>query len=145
MTQALLPFSPAWAAAFRDAIARDTAYREASSGWSWPMALVLDAAPTMGYDEAVAVELALDRGHCTAAQILHADVVTAPFVLRAAYGTWKQVVKGELDPLAGVTRGWIKVKGSLFTLLLHSRSARALCACARHVPTHFPDEPPSGA
>ena len=134
------PFTPDWAAAFRDAIEADAAYRETAAKWTWPVALVLDAAPEIGYHEPVAVELTLDRGRCHDAVIRHPDAVTAPFVLRAPYATWKQVMRGELDPLAGVTRGRIGVKGSLATLMMHARSASALCLCARAVPTRFPDE-----
>lgn len=134
------PFTPEWAAALRDAIEADTTYRELAAKWTWPVALVLDAAPELGYTEPVAVELSLDRGRCHDAVIRHPDAVTAPFVLRAPYATWKLVMRGELDPLAGVTRGKIGVKGSLATLMMHARSASALCACARAVPTRFPDE-----
>ena len=134
------PFTPEWAAALRDAIEADTTYRELAAKWTWPVALVLDAAPELGYTEPVAVELSLDRGRCHDAVIRHPDAVTAPFVLRAPYATWKLVMRGDLDPLAGVTRGKISVKGSLATLMMHARSASALCACARAVPTRFPDE-----
>lgn len=134
------PFSPEWAAAFRDAVEADAAYRATAAAWTWPMALVLEAAPELGYPDAIAVELTLDRGRCHGAELRHPDAVTAPFVLRAAYATWKQVVQGALDPLAGVSRGRIAVTGPLMTLLLHARSASALCACARAVPTRFPDE-----
>lgn len=124
------PFSSEWAAAFRDAIEADAAYRETATKWTWPVALVLDAAPELGYAEPVAVELALDRGRCHGAEIRPLETVTAPFVLRAPYATWKQVMLGER----------IAVQGSLTTLMLHARSAAALCACARAVPTLFPDE-----
>ena len=134
------PFTPEWASAFQDAIEADTSYRELAAKWTWPVALVLDAAPELGYADAVAVELMLDRGRCHGAVIRHPDAVTAPFTLRAPYATWKLVMRGELDPLAGVTRGRIRVKGSLATLMMHARSASALCACARAVPTRFPDE-----
>lgn len=135
-----LPFSAEWAAAFHEAIEADASYRELAAKWTWPVALVLDAAPDIGYPDAVAVELTLDRGRCHAAVIRHPDAVTAPFILRAPYAVWKQVVRGELDPLAGVTRGKIGVKGSLATLMTHARSASALCNCARAIPTRFPDE-----
>jgi putative sterol carrier protein len=134
------PFSPEWAEALRDAIENDATYRETAVKWTWPVALVLDATPEAGFDEAVAVELVLDRGRCHGAAILHPDQVTAPFVLRAPYLTWKEVVRGDLDPLAGVTRGRIGVRGSLATLMIHAKAATALVACARAVPTHFPDE-----
>lgn len=134
------PFTPAWASAFRDAITTDATYRAAATRWTWPVALVLDAAPELGYPDAVAVELALDRGDCHAAEIVAASATTAPFVLSAPYSTWKAVVQGALDPLVGVTTGKIRVQGSLATLMLNARAASALCACAQRVPTAFPDE-----
>ena len=78
------------------------------------------------------------RGH--AAVLRHPDAVTAPFVLIAAYATWKAVVRGEIDVITAVVQRKIRVKGSLATLVLHTRSAAALVVCARAVPTHFPDE-----
>jgi putative sterol carrier protein len=134
------PFTDAWAAAFRDAVEEDLAYREAAQKWTWPVALVLQPTPHLGYPEAVAVELALDRGRCASAAIMPRAEVTAPFVLTAGYEVWKSVVRGELDPIVGVTRGKIQVQGSLATLMLHTKSASALVACARKVPTAFPDE-----
>lgn len=134
------PFSTAWADAFRDAIEADEPYKVAATKWTWPVALVLTPAPEFGYPETVAVELTLDRGRCHSATILPRESVTAPFVLTAPYPVWKSVVKGELDPLVGVTRGKISVQGSLATLMLNARSATALVACARAVPTLFPDE-----
>lgn len=134
------PFSPAWAEAFQQAIESDASYRAAAAKWTWPVALVLEATPEYGYADGVAVELTLDRGRCHGAQIGPRDAVTAPFVLTAPYAVWKAVVRGELDPLVGVTRGKIAVQGSLATLMLNAKSAAALCACARLVPTAFPDE-----
>lgn len=134
------PFSTEWAAAFREAIESNTRYQEVATKWTWPVALVLQAAPEFGYSETVAVELMLDRGRCHSAQIMSRDAVTAPFVLTAPYPVWKAVVKGELDPLVGVTRGKITVQGSLGILMMHAKSAAALCACAQNVPTAFPDE-----
>jgi hypothetical protein len=34
----------------------------------------------------------------------------------------------------------VTLQGSLSTLMLHAGAAKALVACARGVPTHFPDE-----
>lgn len=134
------PFTAEWAAAFRGAIEADAAYRDAAAKWTWPVALVMHAAPEFGYPETVAVELTLDRGRCHEAAIRSQDDVGAAIVLTAPYHIWKSVVQGELDPLLGVTRGKIAVKGSLATLMMHAKAAAALVACARAVPTAFPDE-----
>ena len=75
------PFTPEWASAFRDAVEADARYREVAAKWIWPVALVMDAAPEFGYEHAVAIELALDRGRCHGAEIRHPETLTAPFVL----------------------------------------------------------------
>lgn len=134
------PFTAAWADAFRSAIESDASYRSAAAKWTWPVALVLTPAPELGFAESVAVELQLDGGRCHAATIVTADAVTAPLALTAPYPVWKSIVRGELDPMAGVTRGLIAVRGSLTTLMLHARAATALVACAKAVPTEFVDE-----
>lgn len=134
------PFTAEWAAALCGAIESDAEYRVAAAKWTWPVALVLDAEPELGYPEPVAAELSLDRGRCHGAALCHLDAVTAPFVLRAAYTTWKAVVRGELDVIAAVVQRRISVRGSLATLMMHARAATALVACARAVPTRFPDE-----
>jgi putative sterol carrier protein len=134
------PFTTDWATAFRGAIEADASYRDAAAKWTWPVALVMHPAPEFGYPDSVAVELTLDRGRCHDAVIRSQDAVGAPIVLTAPYAVWKSVVKGELDPLLGVTRGKIAVKGSLATLMMHAKAATALVACARAVPTEFPDE-----
>ncbi len=134
------PFTPGWAEAFRSAIEADASYRDAAAKWTWPVALVMHSAPEFGYPDSVAVQLTLDRGRCHAAEIRPTDAVSASIILSAPYQIWKSVVKGELDPLLGVTRGSIAVKGSLATLMMHAKAATALVACAKAVPTEFPDE-----
>lgn len=134
------PFTQPWADRFRDALNADAAYRDAASGWTWPVAMVLERAPEYGYADDVAVQLELDRGVCTGAQVLAPAHVTAPFTLRAAYATWKQLVTGALDPMTAVTFGKVSLTGSLATLMMHVRAARALVECARAVPATYPDE-----
>jgi putative sterol carrier protein len=137
----LLPFSPAWADAVRTAIEADAAYREAAARWTWPVALILEPAPALGFPDAVALHLTLDRGRCHRSEIRPAEGVEAPFVLRASYETWKAIVQGRLDVIQAVIQRRVAVQGQLTTLMLHAKAALALVACARGVPTRFPDEP----
>jgi putative sterol carrier protein len=135
-----VPFTQPWADAFCAAVNADVAYRDASLGWTWPIALVLTDGAPIGVVGPVAIELSLDRGTCHTAGIISPDAVTAPFVLRAPYPVWKEIMRGGLDPVAAVTRGAVELSGPLATLLLHARSATALLRAAQSVPTHYPDE-----
>jgi putative sterol carrier protein len=134
------PFSTEWADAFRAAINADTEYAAIAKSWTWPVALVLDATPAYGYPHPTAVQLTLDRGTCSSALIMPPHTVSATFVLRADYGTWKEVMVEGLDPIIAVTNGRIKFTGPLGTLMMHAKAASALVNAARAVPTNFPDE-----
>ncbi len=134
------PFTQPWADALKDAINASDAYRSAAGSWIWPVVLVLDAAPALGYADTTAIRIELDRGTCTSAQVLPVHEATAPFVLRAPYPVWKKVVLGFTDPVMAVVLRQVTLTGSIGTLMLHAGAAKALVACARTVPTHFPDE-----
>ena len=136
----LLAFTPEWAAALCAEIEGDAAYQEASRGWKWPLAFVLDRAPDLGFPDDVAVQLRLDRGRCLGTDVRPAAKVDATFALRASYATWKRIVRGELDPVVGVMKGEVKLTGSIGTLMMHTRSTKALVECARRIPIRFPDE-----
>jgi putative sterol carrier protein len=134
------PFTQPWADAFCAAVNTDEEYGRIGGGWRWPLALVLLAEPALGWPDDVAVQLELGGGRCAGARLVPAGEVTAPFALRGSYETWKRVVHGELDPVSAVMTGALRLTGSLATLMLHTRSARALVQVARQVDTVFPDE-----
>lgn len=132
------PFTQPWADALCAVIAADAAYRTAARSWTWPVALVLEAAPDRGYPDDVAVELALDRGACHGAQLVPADAVAAPIVLAGSYATWEQVGRGTLDAVPAVATGRLRLtRGSLTTLMMNMSAATALVECARKVGTLY--------
>lgn len=135
-----LPFTQPWADALRHAINDDLAFRSAAGEWVWPVILVLDAAPQFGYPEACAVRFDLRHGRCEHAALVPMDGIDAPFILRAPYKVWKKLMRGLADPVMAVAAGHVQLTGSLSTLLTHAGAAKALIACARAVPSHFPDE-----
>lgn len=137
---ALTPFTVEWAEALRRTIDSDPEYRRVGSGWKWPIALVMNATPALGFAVDVVVELTLNGGACTAARIITIPEIAAPFVLRADYAVWKELAQGTLDPLVALTSRRIVLTGSLPKLLFHAKAVRALVACAQRVPTKFPDD-----
>jgi putative sterol carrier protein len=141
-TMSAAPFTPEWTQAFREAINSSATYRENAEDWAWPLALCLLREPTLGYPEDVAILLELDRGHCRSARLLPAGQANAPFLIRGDYPAWKKIVRGEVDPVSAIVAGSLRIEGSLSTIMLHVRSAKALVECASTVPTFFPDEEP---
>ena len=136
------PFTPEWTEAFRQAINSSLTYRECAEDWAWPLALCLYRDPALGYPNDVAILLELNSGYCRSARLLPAGEAAAPVVIRGHYPAWKRIVRGELDPVGAIMEGQLKLEGSMSTIMLHVRSAKALVACASDVPTFFPDEEP---
>ena len=143
MTLALHAFpSSEWVTAYGAAINASDDYRAASTDWTHgAVALVLPAQPAIGVPEAVAILLDLDRGICRAAQLVaRQDAQQAPFILTAEYRYWKQIIKKELGPIAGIMQRKVALQGSLPIVVRFIKSAEALVDAATRVPTRFLDE-----
>lgn len=131
-----------WVAAYEAAINASDEYRTASVDWTHgAVALVTPAAPAIGVPEDVAILLDLDRGVCRAARLLpRADALQAPFILTAEYRYWKQIIKKELGPIAGIMQRKVALQGSLPIVVRFIKSAEALVEAATRVPTRFLDD-----
>lgn len=143
MTAALHAFpSAGWVAAYEAAINSSEDYRSASTDWTHgSVALVMPAQPGIGVPEDVGIWLDLDRGVCRAAKLVgRQDAQQAPFVLTAEYRYWKQIIKKELGPIAGIMQRKVALQGSLPIVVRFIKSAEALVDAATRVPTRFLDE-----
>jgi putative sterol carrier protein len=139
----LLPFpSPEWTAAYGDAINASDEYRNASTEWTHgSVALVMPAAPAIGVPEDVGIWLDLDRGVCRAAKLVTRSAAQqAAFILTAEYRYWKQIIKKELGPIAGIMQRKVALQGSLPIVVRFIKSAEALVDAATRVPTRFLDD-----
>jgi putative sterol carrier protein len=134
--------SPEWVDAYGAAINASDDYRAASTEWTHgSVALVLPAQPAIGVPEDVGIWLDLDRGVCRAAKLVaRSEAQRAAFVLTAEYRYWKQIIKKELGPIAGIMQRKVALQGSLPIVVRFIRSAEALVDAATRVPTRFLDE-----
>jgi len=138
-----LPFpSPEWVSAFGKAINASEAYRQASTEWTHgAVALVVNPIPALGLPDPVGIWLDLDRGECRGAKLVsQAEATQAPFVLTGDYGRWKEVIRKQLGPVAGIMQRKIALQGSLPIVVRFIKSAEALVEAATRVPTRFLDE-----
>jgi len=65
---------------------------------------------------------------------------TCAYVIRAPYSRWKEVLRGDLDPVKGMMQGKLKVQGDLPTIVRQVRAANELVELTLQIPTEFPDE-----
>jgi putative sterol carrier protein len=64
-------------------------------------------------------------------------------VIRAPYSRWKDVVRGDLDPVKGMMQGKLKLRGDLAMIVRYVRAANELVNLTTQVPTEFLDERPA--
>jgi putative sterol carrier protein len=69
----------------------------------------------------------------------------APYVIRAPYSRWKEVVRGDLDPVKGMMQGKLKLRGDLAMIVRYVRAANELVNLTTQVPTEFLDERPAAS
>jgi putative sterol carrier protein len=129
-------------AAYLDAINASQEYRGASTEWTHGcVALVMPAQPGIGVPEDLGIWLDLDRGVCRAAKLVtRVEAQQAPFVLTAEYRYWKQIIRKELGPIAGIMQRKVGLVGSLPIVVRFIKSAEALVDAATRVPTRFLDD-----
>lgn len=134
-------FTEEWAGACCEALNRAGVYAVAAAGWEEGASVLSMAAdPAHGIMEDRAVFVDAHRGHCNGARMAtEADMEAASFVFRADAATWKRLLAGEVEPVAAVMQGKLKLtKGSLMTLAKYAKAASAMVAAAGEVGGTFP-------
>lgn len=133
--------SEEWVALFVEAINGSQRYREAAASWEGDIAFVFEAEPDRGLPEDVVAWLDLWHGECRSGRIVSAEEgAAARYVVRAAYSRWKDVLRGDLDPIKGMMQGKLKLRGDLPTMIRYVKAANELVTLTGSVPTEFPDE-----
>jgi putative sterol carrier protein len=133
--------SEEWVGLFVEQINRSDAYREAGATWEGDIAFVFEAEPDRGVPEDIVAWLDLWHGECRAGRVVSAaEGEQARYVIRAPYSRWKDVLRGDLDPIKGMMQGKLKLRGDLPTIVRYVKAANELVSLTMAVPTEFPDE-----
>lgn len=134
-------FSADWADALRASVNLDEHFRNAAKGWTNLVALVVE--PDEALTSGAAVEVNLEAGTCLSATATDPAALVAPFILSAGFPAWQDILGGTSDPIMAVASGKMRLtRGSLGTLMLHARAAKALLVCARNIDTLWPSPSP---
>ena len=145
MRVALFP-SDEWISIYRDRINASPEYREAAATWEGAVAFAFEAEPDRSVPKDLWVLLDLWHGECREARMIGPDEGRlAPYVIRAPYSRWKEVVRGDLDPVKGMMQGKLKLQGDLAMIVRYVRAANELVHLTMQVPTEFMDERPAAS
>lgn len=133
--------SDEWLHIYQERINDSPEYREAALTWEGEIAFVFEAEPNKGVPLDLCAWMDLWHGECRDAHMVRSDGDTAaPYVIRAPYTRWKDVVHGDLDPVKGMMQGKLKLQGDLPTIIRYVRAANELVHLTMTVPTEFLDE-----
>jgi putative sterol carrier protein len=130
-----------WLELFQEKVNASEAYRAAAATWEGEVAFVFESEPDRGWPVTVHALLDLWHGECRKARIVsEPEAEAAPFVIRAPFTRWKQVLERDLDPIKGMMQGKLRLRGDLPTIVRYVKAANELVNLATEVPTEFPDE-----
>jgi putative sterol carrier protein len=133
--------SQEWFEAFQVEINASDHYREAAADWEGDIAFRIAAEPDRQVPKDLWGYLDLWHGSCRDARVIApTDAYAAAYTLSAPYSRWKDVVRGELDPIKGMMQGKLRVRGDLPTIVRYVRAANELVRLTGLVETEFPDE-----
>jgi putative sterol carrier protein len=119
-------------------------YREAAATWEGGIAFVIEAEPDKLMPDDVWGFLDLWHGECRGGGVVQPQLgAAARYVIRAPYSRWKEVLRGDLDPVKGMMQGKLRVQGDLPTIVRYVRAANELVNLTGTVETEFPDEVPA--
>lgn len=133
--------SQEWTDLFVERINGSGEYRVAAADWEGDCSFVIRAEPDRGFPEDVWIWLDLWHGECRAGRVVTPEEGgRARYVIRAPLTRWKDVLRGELDPVKGMMQGKLKVQGDLPTIVRYVSAANELVHLTTTVPTRFVDE-----
>ena len=133
--------SPEWLKSYKDAINASDEFGTAAQAWEGDVTYVVEAEPEKGLPVDAWGWFDLWHGECRDAKVVTPDEgERARFVIRAPYSTWKDVMRGRLEPIKGMTQGKLRLSGDLPTIRQNVGAVRALVSIAGQIPSEFPDE-----
>ncbi|NMP24853.1 SCP2 sterol-binding domain-containing protein [Sulfobacillus harzensis] len=133
-------FTNEWAQAWQTELNQSRAYQEAAATWEWPLVLVMEADPDENIPEQRAVYVDLFHGQCREARLAtDEDLDQAPYVITADPFTWREVMDGELEAIAGIMRGrLVLTRGNMVVLARYVPAATELVRAAARIDSVFP-------
>lgn len=131
--------SPEWVQKYKEELNRGP-WKDSGKEWKYgPVVLVIKNDGKIIKDD-VYILLDIDSGVCKDARIVSKDEgEKAPFVIYGDYGRWKQVIKGELEPIRGLAQGKLQLKGNLAVIVRFVKAAEDMVKTASKIPTEFLD------
>jgi putative sterol carrier protein len=133
--------SEEWVKRFKEEVQNSPSYKEVAKTWEGDLTLVVQADPRVGIEADLHLYMDLWHGDCRDMRLVSKEEgEKAQFVITGSYDRWKQVAKGELEPVKGMMQGKLKLKGDLPYIVRYVQAGTELITCTSKIPARFPDE-----
>lgn len=133
-----IPFATdEWAKALMSKINASEAYKKAAANWEGDFYFVIPKGQGITQD----TYLYLDLWHGAARDAYLVDDPASKkvaFELSAPLDVWRKVMDKKLDPIAGIMKGQLKLKGNMMSIMKTPKAATELVAAAMSVDTDWP-------
>ena len=122
--------SDEWLKDFINYLNNDEEYAKVAKNWEGD--LIFDIQPEGALKENKRVYLDLWHGKCRGGYMVPEDEEkTAKFVLKAPYGNFVKVLKGELDPMQAMMSRKLAVKGNMAYMMRNVPTVLKFVRCAQ--------------
>ena len=129
-----------WFQAYIQAVDASDEYAEYAATWEGDAVIHVEAEPDKGIPTDVRGLLDLWHGGCRGGIVDEVRAASAEFVIRAPYSRWKDVIRGNLEPVKGLVQEAPCPRRPPEDPALHE-GHQELAYIAGQVDTTFPDEP----
>ena len=127
--------SEEWVQQIPEAINNNAAYQKAAKSISDRMAFIVKGNHPATDTGETHFYLEVKKGECVEA--VREKRTKADFFLTGSYDNWKAVLDGDMDVIKAVTKGKIKMKGSMIRMLKNAIPTAKLVGCFQSVPTRY--------
>jgi len=128
--------SDAWTKELSRRLNESDSYERAAKDWEGDFLFIVE--PDEDYDQTTYLYLGLYHGKSPDAAVVESeDDREVEFVIRAPYGTWREVVEGELDPIQGMMSRRLRLSGNMMKVMRYPKAAQEIVACCAEVPTDW--------
>jgi len=123
---------PDWVLDLMTKLNNDDNYAQIARNWEGDLLFLVE--PDEKLKEGVSYYLDLWHGKCRDAFFVNSTLEKQPdFILKAPYGNFERILKGELDPMQALLTRKISVQGSMATLMRSVPTLLDFVRCAREI------------
>lgn len=116
-----------WVEAYRRALDQSETLRDAAADWSPTVAFAFEAE---GDEPTRYVRVELDEGVCRGVEIVDEDgFAAAPYRIAGPYSRWRELARGDTEPLRALLFRRLRFNGDLTPVLRHAPAVCALLNC----------------